>query len=66
MKAIVHHPDSQSGRDGLALKVAEVHAEAVMTRINKLSCSVNEKKLLYEAVIVIHRDFEESAQNNPI
>lgn len=66
MKAIVHYPETKNGMDDLALKVATVHAEAITAGINKLSCSANEKRRLFDAIITVHQELAESAQKNTI
>jgi len=51
MKIIVHYPTSDKGREELAKRVAQIHAETAMQYIGKLSCSNEQKTALIDAII---------------
>ena len=38
IKIIVHYPQTQQGKQELAQRLADVHADAVVSTINKLDC----------------------------
>ncbi len=38
IKIIVHYPQTQQGKQELAQRLADVHADAVVSAINKLDC----------------------------
>lgn len=50
IRMIVHYPQTQEGRQELARRAAEVHADAVVRRINKLNCPAEQKIELLQAV----------------
>ena len=47
IKIIVHYPQTQQGKQELA----DVHADAVVSTINKLDCPLKQKLDLLQAVI---------------
>ncbi len=51
MKLIVHYPDTDEGMAKLSRKAAAVHAEAVISYLNKLSCPLHQKQELLEKII---------------
>lgn len=51
MEAVVYSPDTEAGRQELAMRVAAVHAEAVNRKLEKLACPARQKRQLLEAVI---------------
>lgn len=51
IQVIVHYPKTEEGKQNLAKRVAEVHADFVTTTINKLSCPTKQKLELLQAVI---------------
>ena len=48
---IVSHPKSEAGRAELARRVAQVHVDAVLTRIRQLNCPSSQKMQLLDAII---------------
>lgn len=48
---IVHKPSTDTGRQELASRVAEVHADAVIARIKILDCPASQQSALLDAVI---------------
>ncbi len=48
---IVHYPTTEEGKAELARRVAAVHAESVIAKINRLSCPTKQKLELVDAVI---------------
>ena len=48
---IVHHPQTDEGRDALARRVADVHAASVIRRLKALNCPTCQKQALLDAVI---------------
>lgn len=48
---IFSFPKTDAGREELARRVAEVHADAVVRRIKELSCPTAQKLELLDAVI---------------
>lgn len=51
MKVNVHYPETDAGRQELMQRVAEVHADFVHTKIQKLNCTAEQKRKLTDAVI---------------
>ena len=51
IRVIVYAPKEKAGQQELARRVAEVHADAVIARIKRLSCSVAQKQKLLDALI---------------
>jgi hypothetical protein len=52
----MHHPENQAGKQALAKRVAEVHAQSVVEYIKKLSCPLEQKVKLLETVRQIHKN----------
>ena len=48
---VMHYPQTETGRQELARRVASVHADAVARKIQKLTCPVQQKQQLLTAVI---------------
>ena len=48
---IVYYPKSDEGCQELAKRVAQVHADTVLTHIRQLSCPASQKTQLLNAVI---------------
>lgn len=46
MNIIVHYPKSEKDLSDLKKRVSDVHIEALISHINKLSCPFNQKKSL--------------------
>ncbi|HEX2944566.1 MAG TPA: hypothetical protein VHT96_01265 [Clostridia bacterium] len=53
---IVYYPKSESGKQELAKRVATVHAQSVVEYIKKLSCPLEQKVKLIEAIKQIHKN----------
>lgn len=51
IQVIVHHPKTEDGKRELAKRVAEVHADFVISTINKLNCPAKQKLELLQGVI---------------
>lgn len=52
---VLYHPTTTEQQTELAKRVAQVHAQTVVERIKALSCPVEQKGLLIDAVKRIHR-----------
>ena len=48
---IVHHPQTDEGRDALARRVADVHAASVIRRLKALNCPTSQKQALLDAIM---------------
>ena len=48
---IVHYPKTEAGKQELARRVATVHTESVIAKINRLNCPTKQKLELVDAVI---------------
>ena len=48
---IVHSPKTDAGKEELARRVATVHAESVIAKINRLNCPTKQKLELVDTVI---------------
>lgn len=51
MNLVVYYPQTQEGRQALARRVAEVHANTVEMRIKRLTCPAPQKLQLLDAII---------------
>ena len=51
IQIIVHYPQTAEGRQELARRMAEAHADAVTARIKRLPCSAAQKQQLLDALI---------------
>lgn len=51
MNIIVHYPDSEEAKRELERRVAVVHAQSVVQKFNSLSCPLEQKLALLDAVI---------------
>ena len=49
---IVYHPKTDEGKRDLAVRVAQVHADAVNAKIRMLGCPNEQKRQLLDEVIV--------------
>lgn len=49
---IVHTPNGDPGRAALAGQVAQLHADAVLSRVRQLDCPATQKMQLLDAVIM--------------
>ena len=60
---IVHSPKTDAGKEELARRVAAVHAESVIAKINRLNCPTKQKLELVDAVIdTVKRKQKEQAR----
>lgn len=50
---VVHHPETEEGRQMLARCVAQIHGELVRYRISQLSCPEKQKQEMLDSVIRI-------------
>lgn len=48
---IVHHPQTQEGKEELSRRVADIHAASVNQRLKALNCPAKQKLELLDAVI---------------
>ena len=55
INVIVYSPQSGTGKQALAERVASVHADAVMRRVKDLNCPKPQKDALLKAVIETSR-----------
>lgn len=51
VNVIFYYPKTKAGKEELARRVAEVHADAVIRRIKALNCPTSQKLELLDAVI---------------
>lgn len=51
IEVVVYYPKTREGQEELAKRAAEVHASAVVHKINLLNCPTNQKLELLDAVI---------------
>ena len=51
IQVIVHYPKTEEGKQELARRVADVHADFVISTINRLNCPTSQKLELLQAVI---------------
>ena len=51
IRVIMHYPKTEEGKQELAKRVSDVHADFVITTINKLKCHSKQKLELLQAVI---------------
>lgn len=51
VNVIVYYPQTEDGKEELARRVAEVHADAVIRRLKSLNCPNRQKLELLDAVI---------------
>lgn len=59
IQVVVYYPKTEQENKELAKRVADVHADFVISTINKLNCSTKQKLELVQAVI-------DSRKNNAI
>ena len=53
---VVHYPKTPEKIADLQKRVADIHAQAVARRIEKLSCPKEQKLKLYDDIIEAHRE----------
>jgi len=51
VNVIVYAPNTTAGRDALSHRIASIHADAVISRLQKLACPSEQKLLLLDSVI---------------
>lgn len=51
VNVIVHYPTTETGKEELAKRVADVHASTVIQRLKALNCPTSQKMELLDAVI---------------
>ena len=51
VNVIVYHPKTAEGKEELAKRVADVHADLVIRRLKALNCPTHQKQELLDAVI---------------
>lgn len=56
VNVIFYYPKTEAGKEELALRVAEVHADAVIRRIKELNCPTSQKLDLLDAVIATAKE----------
>lgn len=56
IQVIVHYPETEEGRQELAQRVADVHADYVLAAICGLTCPDRQKRELLQGVIDTVRD----------
>ena len=52
---IIHHPQTPEAQNELTKRVAQVHAQTIVERIKSMSCPVEQKAELIDAVKRIHK-----------
>ncbi|MDO4982801.1 MAG: hypothetical protein Q4E35_04510 [Eubacteriales bacterium] len=53
INVIVHLPKTDTGKQALAKRVSEVHADTVIQTVNKLNCSTEQKSQLLDSIIKV-------------
>lgn len=62
VNVIVYYPKTEEGREYLARRVAEVHANAVIRRLKSLNCPTRQKLELLDAVVnTVQKNQEQEA-----
>lgn len=56
VNVIFYYPKTEAGKEELARRVAEVHADAVIRRIKELNCPTSQKLDLLDAVIATAKE----------
>ena len=51
IQVIVHFPNTEEGKQELAQRISQVHADFVISTIDKLNCPTKQKLKLLQAVI---------------
>lgn len=51
IQVIVHFPNTEEGKQELAQRISQVHADFVISTIDKLNCPTKQKLELLQAVI---------------
>ena len=65
VNVIVYVPNTAAGRDALSHRVATIHADAVITRLQKLACPSEQKLLLLDSVIAQSKRPSNDKSYNP-
>lgn len=60
---IVYYPQTEKGKEELARRVAEVHADAVVRRLKSLNCPTRQKLELLDAVMDTARKNQKQETN---
>ena len=60
MELFVHYPESEENKHVLRQKVSEVQAQAVIKYISKLTCPLEQKRKLVQAI----QDYIRNGQKN--
>lgn len=63
VEVVIYYPKTEAGKEELARRVAEVHADAVIRRIKELNCPTSQKLELLDAVIASSK--ERAKQQEP-
>lgn len=56
VEVVFYYPKTEAGKEELARRVAEVHADAVVRRIKELNCPTSQKLELLDAVIATAKE----------
>ena len=65
VNVIVYAPNTTAGRDALSHRVATIHADAVIARLQKLACPTEQKLLLLDSVIAQRKQPPNDEPRNP-
>lgn len=65
IRIIVHSPQSKAGKKELARRVAELHADCVLSAIRGLDCAPEQKRELLQAVIDMGKEMADSVTALP-
>ena len=65
VNVIVYAPNTTAGRDALSHRVATIHANAVISRLQKLACPSEQKLLLLDSVIAQCKQSPNDEPYNP-
>lgn len=58
IRVIVYAPKTEKGKHELAMRAAEVHADAVLRAVGRLNCPSEQKAMLVNAVIEMGKNAE--------
>ncbi len=64
IQLVVHWPETEEGKRELARRAADVHADFVLSAIQKLNCPAEQKRELLRAVMDVARKSDPGMVNS--
>lgn len=61
LQMTVQFPQTRGGKEELAQRVAELHADCVLSALNHLNCPVKQKRELLQAIIDTYRSLPDTS-----